>query len=50
VDIAFGGPRLDVRFDFHDCQFPFLEILVLVAQPQFRVLATPSDPSPFTYE
>jgi hypothetical protein len=27
--------------------FPFLENLMLVAQPQFRVLATPSDPLPF---
>jgi hypothetical protein len=26
--------RLDVRFDFHDCQFPFLENLMLVAHFQ----------------
>jgi hypothetical protein len=44
-----GGACIDVRFDFHDCLFPFLENLLLVAQPQFRALPAQLGPLFFNH-
>jgi hypothetical protein len=42
VDIASGGPCLDVRFDFHGC-FPFLIISKLIVRPRFRLTSMAAD-------
>ncbi|HZF39572.1 MAG TPA: hypothetical protein VE715_12160, partial [Blastocatellia bacterium] len=41
INIPIGGACFHVRFDFHDCQFPFLKNLMLVTQPQLRALPAP---------